>query len=202
MRADCGIVSILPFRIDIPLSSKSIQFGAKMTRAEPNDKVELKEVLGPPYLPLDQHLGSRKILKVFMIHNNVDGIGWTFQVVSLNFKSFKDSKQFLVIYVVVQLCHSESAGVKGHQMNFIFFVNNGKDCSKSIVQGISFHNDLNIENSMSKNRGKSKCFLERIENIMTEGVKLPRNVLSGQACQWNDNVQVVEDKLVIKICKI
>ena len=92
VRVDCGIASIPPFRINIPSSSESIQFGAKMTRVEPDDKVELEEILGPLYLPLGQHLGSRKILKVFMIHNNVDGIGWTFQVVSPNLESFKDSK--------------------------------------------------------------------------------------------------------------
>jgi len=51
VRVDCGIASIFPFRIDIPLSSKSVQFGAKMTRAEPNDKVELEEVLRPLCLP-------------------------------------------------------------------------------------------------------------------------------------------------------
>jgi len=75
VRVDYGIASIPLFRIDIPSSSKSIQFGAKTTSAEPDDKVELGEVLGPLYLPLGQHLGSRKILKVFMIHNNIDGIG-------------------------------------------------------------------------------------------------------------------------------
>ena len=75
VRVDCGIASIPPFRINIPSSSESIQFGAKMTRVEPDDKVELEEILGPLYLPLGQHLGSRKILKVFMIHNNVNGIG-------------------------------------------------------------------------------------------------------------------------------
>ena len=45
VRVDCGIASIPPFRIDVPLSSESIQFCAKMTRAEPDDKVELREVL-------------------------------------------------------------------------------------------------------------------------------------------------------------
>jgi len=74
MRVNCGIASISPFRIDIPLSSKSIQFGAKITRMEPNDKVELGKVFEPPCLPLGQHLSSKKILKVFMIHNNIDGI--------------------------------------------------------------------------------------------------------------------------------
>ena len=72
VRIDCGIASISPFRIDIPLSSKSIQFSAKIT------KVELGEVLGPPCLSLGQHLSSRKVFKVFMIYDNINRIGQTF----------------------------------------------------------------------------------------------------------------------------
>jgi len=41
---------------------------------------------------------------------------------------------------------------------------------------------------MSEDRGRGECFLERIESIMTEGVELPRNVLPGKACQWNNNI--------------
>ena len=78
VRVDCGIASIPPFRIDVPSSSESIRFSAEVTRAEPDNKVELGEVLGPPRLPLGQYLGSRKILKVFMICNNVDRIDRTF----------------------------------------------------------------------------------------------------------------------------
>ena len=75
VRVDCGVASIPPFRIDVPLSSESIWFSAETTRVEPDNKVELGEVLGPPCLPLGQYLGSRKILKVFMICNNVNGVG-------------------------------------------------------------------------------------------------------------------------------
>jgi len=201
MRVNCGIASISPFRIDIPLSSESIWFCAEMTRMEPDDKVELGEVLGPPCLPLGQYLGSRKILKILMIRNNVDGIGQTFQIVLPNLESFKDGKLFLIMYVIVQLCRSESTRVKGNWVNFIIFINNGEDCSESIVRGISFHNELSIRNPMSKDRSKGKCFLERVESIYTGGVKLPRNVLLGEACQWNDNVRVVEDKPAVKVCK-
>jgi len=102
MRVDCNIANIPSFRIDVPLSSKSIHFGAKMTRIEPDDKVKL--VLRPLYLPPGQYLSSRKILKVFMIYNNIDGIGQTFQIVSPNLESFKNGKQFLVMCVIVQLC--------------------------------------------------------------------------------------------------
>ena len=77
VRVDHGIASILLFRIDVLLFSESIQFGAKITKTEPNDKVELREVLRPPHLSLGQHLGSRKILKVFMVYNTIKGIGQT-----------------------------------------------------------------------------------------------------------------------------
>ena len=92
VKADCSIASIPPFRIDIPLSSESIQFCAEMTRVEPDDKVELEKVLRPLCLPLGQYLGSRKILKVLMIYNNVDRIGQTFQIVLPNLESFEDGK--------------------------------------------------------------------------------------------------------------
>ena len=78
VRVDCGIASIPPFRIDVPSSSESIWFSAKTTRTEPDNKIELGGILGPLHLSLSQYLGSRKILKVLMIHNNVDGIGQTF----------------------------------------------------------------------------------------------------------------------------
>jgi len=68
-----------------------------------------------------------------MICNNVDRIGRIFQIVLPNLKSFEDSKQFLVMCVVVQLCYSKGARVKGNWMNFIIFINNREDCSKSIV---------------------------------------------------------------------
>ena len=100
VRVNCSVASILLFRINILLSSKSAQFDAKTTRMESDDKVELKKVLRPLCLPLGQYLGNRKILKIFMICNNVDRIGQTFQVVLPNLESFKDGKQFLVMHVV------------------------------------------------------------------------------------------------------
>ena len=152
MKVDCSVASISPFRIDIPSSSESILFDTEITRAESDDKVELEEVLGPLHLSPGQYLSSRKILKILMIYNNINGIGRTFQIVSLNLEGFKDGKQFLVMCVVIQLHHSESTRVKGNWINFIIFVNNRENCSKSIVQGISFHNELSIGNSMSENR--------------------------------------------------
>ena len=163
VKVDCGIASIPLFRIDIPSSSKSVWFGAETTRAEPDDKIELGEVLGLPHLPSDQYLCSRKILKILMIYNNINRISQTFQIVSPNLESFKDSKQFLVMCVVIQLCHSKSMGVKSNQMNFILFVNNGKDYSESIVQSISFHNELSVRNPISEDRSGVNAFLRELK---------------------------------------
>ena len=52
VRVNCSIASISLFRIDIPPSSKNVQFGAKIARMELNDKVELRKVFRPPHLPL------------------------------------------------------------------------------------------------------------------------------------------------------
>ena len=95
-----------------------------MTKTEPDNEVELGEILGLPCLPPGQYLGSKKILKVLIIHNNVNGIGRTFQIMSPNLKSFEDGKQFLIMCVVIQLHCSESARVKSNWINFIIIINN------------------------------------------------------------------------------
>ena len=75
VRVNYGIASIFLFRVNILLSSKSIWFGPKTTRIEPDDKIELRQILGPLYLLPGQYLGSRKVFKIFMIYGNVNRIG-------------------------------------------------------------------------------------------------------------------------------
>ena len=60
-------------------------------------------------------------------------------------------------------------GVKSNQINFISFVSNEKNYSKSIVQSISFYDELNIRNPVSENGSRGKCLLERVESIMAGG---------------------------------
>ena len=51
---------------------------------------------------------------------------------------------------------------------------------------------------MSKNGSRDGYLLERVENITAEEIELPKNILLGEICQWNDNIQVVEDEPVIE----
>jgi len=74
VRVDYGIASISSFRIDILLSSESVWFSVKMTRIKSDNKVELREILRLLCLLLGQYLGSRKVLKIFIIYNNINGI--------------------------------------------------------------------------------------------------------------------------------
>ena len=72
MVVNCNIANIFLFKIDTLLFSESIQFGTKMFRIEYDDKIKLREILEPLKLSLGQHLDSRKILKIFIIYNNID----------------------------------------------------------------------------------------------------------------------------------
>ncbi len=63
VRVDCGIASIPLFRINDLSSSESIQFGAKTTRVELDNKVELGEVLRPLCLSLVNTLVVEKYLR-------------------------------------------------------------------------------------------------------------------------------------------
>ena len=51
---------------------------------------------------------------------------------------------------------------------------------------------------MSEDRSRGKYLLERVENIIAEEIELPKNILLGEICQWNDNIQVVKDEPVIE----
>ena len=55
---------------------------------------------------------------------------------------------------------------------------------------------------MSENGSRDEYLLKRVESIIIGEIELLENVLPGETCQWNDNVQVVEDELVLKVCKI
>ena len=84
------------------------------------------------------------------------------------------------MYIIIQLCYGESAGVKSNQMNFVFFIHNRKNCSKSIVQGISFHNELSIRNPVDENGSRGECLFKKVKSITTEEIELLGNVLPNE----------------------
>ena len=84
--------------------------------------------------------------------------------------------------VIIQLYYSKSMKVESNQINFVFFIHNRKNCNKSIVQSISFYNELSIRDPVHKDESRDKCLLEKVEIITTERIKLPGNILLGKVC--------------------
>ena len=60
--------------------------------------------------------------------------------------------------------------------------------NKSIVKNICFYNELNIGNLVSKNRHGGECLLEKVESIMAEIVKLPKDILLDEISYQDDNI--------------
>ena len=87
------------------------------------------------------------------------------------------------MYVIIQLYYGKSTRVKSDCMDFIFFIYNQKDCSKSIVQSICFHNKLSIRNLVYKDGSKGKYLHEGVESIMTREIKLLEKVFLGKVYQ-------------------
>ena len=95
-------------KIDVLLFSESIRLGSELTRVEVDDKVKLKEILRLSYLLTSQNLSGQKIC-------------------------FKNSKEFLVMDVVVELGKVKSVEMKDYQMNIIIQGYDRQDSSKSII---------------------------------------------------------------------
>ena len=113
--------------------SVRVGFGAQIPRAEVDDKIELSQIFGPTGLSMGKDLGSGEVLKVLMIRDHVNQDTGTFEVVLPNVEGLKDSKEFLVVSVVIELrCHKGS-GVEGHRVDLTGLGLNGEDHAKGIV---------------------------------------------------------------------
>jgi hypothetical protein len=78
MRVNLSVVLIPLFGIDVPASSKGIRFGSKFSGTETDDHIELVEEFRPTSLTAREEFGSREILKVLMVRDNVNRLGRAF----------------------------------------------------------------------------------------------------------------------------
>ena len=104
-----GIITSSLFRVDIPLSSKSIRFGTKASGMEMDGEVELAEEFGPSDLVVGEQFSGRKILKIVMICHHINQ-GWrSLKVMTPDFECFKNHEQFFVMV----LCGDLSEAIDG-----------------------------------------------------------------------------------------
>src|SRR5882724_3773513 len=96
-------VSILSLRIDIFTMGQHIWLGAQPSCTVADQIVEPREVLRPMDLVMCELLGGHKVLKVLVIREHEYNMCRALQVVVPSLEGLKDSKQFLVIDLVVEL---------------------------------------------------------------------------------------------------
>ena len=84
-----------------------------------DSQVELGKVFGPSCLTSGKLLCSGKVLKVLMVSENIDGNGRSLEVMTPNHECSKDSKQFLVVSVIVKLKSQKGSRMKGYGMDFV-----------------------------------------------------------------------------------
>ena len=83
-------------------------------------------------LSTGQNFSGREILKVLVIHNNINGSSRAFQVVSPDMESFKNGQEFFVMGVIVEFGRAEGMGMECNGMNFTRIGLDGKDSTKGI----------------------------------------------------------------------
>ena len=119
MGIDRGIVAISPFGIDVPVSSQRIRFCPEMTWTKMDSQVELGKVFRPSSLMSGKLLCSGKVLEVLMVSEHINGKGRSLEIMTPNRECSKDSKQFLVVSVIVEFGSRKGARMKGYGMDFI-----------------------------------------------------------------------------------
>ena len=156
-----GIIASPLFRVDVPLSSKSVRFGTKVSRMEADDGVELAEEFGPSDLVVGEQFNGRKILKIFMICYHVDWGQRSLKVMTSYFEHFENCKQFFVVDIVVELRQGKSPRVKGNQINFTVGQRyGGKDSSEGVVQGICFNDKWGAWNPVGQDEHSGEGFFQ------------------------------------------
>jgi len=98
-----------------------------------------------------------------VVCDDIDRRGGAFEVVAPVPECFEDSKQFLIMGVLVHLRSGQSLGVVSDQTDFSVGAGNRQDTGDSIVGGIGFHDDRDIQNEVSENGHSGKGMLKCIE---------------------------------------
>ncbi len=101
LRIDSGIVTTSLFKVHIPAMSKCIRLCTELPRMEADNEVELGKEFRPLRLVAVQKLSCGEIFEIFVVGDDINGSCGTFKVVAPNAEHFIDSKELLVVDVVV-----------------------------------------------------------------------------------------------------
>ena len=125
---------------------------------------------------MSENLRGREILKIFVIGNNIHQGDRTLQVVSPGFDGLKDSKELLVMHVVVQFGCSQGVRVEGNWPNLAIGTGDRQDTGDCIVQSVSFDDNWGTRVIVSKDGSCCEGLLQLIKRTSTVLREVPRGI--------------------------
>ena len=172
-----------------------------MSGAEANVKVELGEELQPAGLPPSQEFGGCKVLQVLVVGDNINQSCGAFKIMAPGPKSLMDSKELLVMGVIVELWSRQSLGIVDNRSDLLIRTTNGENASDGIVRGVCFYDDRSVQNPMDEDRSGGEGVFEVLKGRAAGVTEVLGNTFAGEVGQRSDNTGVVIYKMPVEICK-
>ena len=152
-------------------------------------------------LPLSQEFGGSKVFQVLVVGDNVNQSYGVFKIVVPGPKSLVDSKELLVMGVIVELWSRQSLGIVGNRPDLLIRTMNTENSSDGVVRGVCLYNDQSIWNPMGEDRSGDEGIFEVLEGRATGVTEVPMNIFVGEVGQRSDNAKVLIYESPIEIYK-
>ena len=136
-----------------------------------------------------------------MVSDDVNQSCGAFKMVVPGPKSLVNSKELLVMSVIVELRSRQSPGIVGDRSNLLIRTMNGENASDGIVGGVCLHDDQSIWNPMGEYRSGGEGVFEVLEGGAAGVTEVPGNTFAGEAGQRSDDTGVIIYESPVKICK-
>ena len=103
-----------------------------------------------------QEFGGYKVFQVLVVSDDVNWSCRAFKIIVPGSKSLVDSKELLVMGVIVELQSRQSPGIVGNRPDLLVRITNGENASDGIVRGICLYNDWSVQNPMGEDRSRGE----------------------------------------------
>ena len=136
-----------------------------------------------------------------MVSDDVNQSYGAFKTVPPGPKSLVDSKELLVMGVIVELWSRQSPGIVGNRPDLLIRTMNGENTSNGIVRSACLYNDWSVWNPMGEDRSRGEGVFEVLKGGATGVTEVPENTFAGEVGQRSDDTKVVIYEIPVKICE-
>ena len=136
-----------------------------------------------------------------MVSDDVNRNCGAFKIVAPGPKSLVNSKELLVMGVIVELQNGQSPGIVGNRPDLLVRTTNGENVSDGIVGGVCLYDDQSVWNPMGEDRSRGEGVFEVLEGGVTGVTEVPGNTFASEVGQRSDDTRVIIYESLVKICK-